>query len=89
MDVLESETLLQSRLASTIAVAAMHSHPKVDIVKGMEHLDDMYNRAISAIPYLVASSGVDREAAIEKERNDGIAAYRKMQQERAKKASGK
>jgi hypothetical protein len=71
MDVLESEHLLQARLANTVAMAALHASPEADVRKGAEIVGRLYTTALDSIPYIQTGSSEgqtqgtnDREAAI-------------------------
>lgn len=81
MDVLESEHLLQARLANSIAFAALHSHPAADIEKGAQQVGTMYMRALDAIPYLTGGV-VDNNDGAMRDRVDAVKRYKKMQAER-------
>lgn len=76
MDVLESEYLLQARLAQAIAYAALHSSPMADAQKGAQQTNAMYQDALGSLPYITAGGssgnlGTEREQAVER--------WRKMQ----------
>jgi hypothetical protein len=75
MDVLESEHLLQARLANTVAMAALHSSPEADLRKGAGIVGKLYTTALNSIPYIQTEDSEgqtqgtdDREAAISKYR---------------------
>ncbi len=78
MDVLESEHLLQARLANTVAYAAMHAHPHADIEKGAGNVHAMYVRSLDAIPYFTA--GMDAADNVNTERIEAIRKWRKMRE---------
>lgn len=77
MDVLESEHLLNARLANTIAYAAMHSHPQADIEKGAANAHTMYMRALDAIPYFTV--GMDADGGVKAERDAAVKKWRLLQ----------
>ena len=75
MDVLESEHLLQARLANTMAMAALHASPEADVRKGADLVGKLYTTALDSIPYIQTGNGEgqshgtdDRESAISKYR---------------------
>lgn len=78
MDVLESEYLLEARLANTVAYASIHANPAADAEKGMANVNKMYVRALDAVPYLTVAHG-EQEKVLEAEREQAIQRYRQMQ----------
>lgn len=82
MDVLESEHLLQARLANAVAYAAIHANPKADAEKGIANVGKLYTHALSALPYMAAADTA-AEQSLTREREQAVKDWRKMQQEHA------
>ena len=82
MDVLESEHLLNARLANTIAYAALHSHPRADIEKGAANAHTMYLRALDAMPYFTV--GMDADGGARAERELAVKKWRLLQEQEKK-----
>lgn len=78
MDVLESEHLLQARLANTVAYASLHAHPQADIEKGARNVHAMYVKSLDAVPYFTAA--LDPDGGVRAERTEAIKKWRKMQE---------
>ena len=78
MDVLESEHLLQLRLANMTAYAALHASPNADVEKGSQQIAEMFKRSMSTIPYLgVGESDDDSQS----ERLAAVEKYKKLRKE--------
>lgn len=61
-DVVESEILMQVRLAYMGSVASLHAHPGTDPDKGLKQVNDLHRAALSATRYLdvpTSSDGID------------------------------
>lgn len=80
MDVLESEHLLQARLANTVAYAAIHANPAADAEKGMANVQKLYGHALDALPYMTAVSAAAEEGLM-RERERAVREWRKMQEQ--------
>ena len=78
MDVLESEYLLQARLANTIAFAALHGNPAADVDKGAHQMGQMYVQALDAVPYLTVTREDDADS-VQDERDQAVRRWKKMQ----------
>ena len=77
MDVLESEYLLQTRLASVVAFASLHSSPKADFEKGAQQAVSAMTKAMGAIPYMMAGGRDD--PGLNKERQEAIRKFHELQ----------
>lgn len=78
MDVLESEYLLQARLANAVAYASIHGNPAADAEKGMANVNKLYARALDAVPYLTSGPAAS-DQALEAEREEAVRRWRRMQ----------
>ena len=78
MDVLESEHLLQARLANAVAYAAIHANPAADAEKGMANVGKLYVRALDAIPYMTVAAPAQDEKVLAAERDTAVKKWRKM-----------
>jgi len=80
MDVIESEHLLNARLAYAVAFASLHANPGADLEKGADRTYDLYVRALHCMPYVGAEAAANTDsAALEREREDAIKRWREMQ----------
>jgi len=50
-EVMESEVSFQSKLAYTMAFAALHSHEDADFMKSMDRVNELHKNAFYSIPY--------------------------------------
>lgn len=81
MDVLESRHLLESRLAYTVAVAALHANDSADVSKGADTAYELYTRALTSIPYFETGT-----AKPTNERDEAVRKWKEMAA--AEKANG-
>ena len=87
MDILESEMLMQARLAKTVAFAALHANAGADLDKGAKQATTMYDGALGTVPY-IGGMMAQRDAesggsGADSERLAAVARFRKMQAEQA------
>jgi len=78
-DVVESEHLVQFRLANMVAYAALHANPAADVEKGSLMVNKAYRQSLNMIPYLTVGMGTEVEQE-NKERLDAVESYKKMRE---------